>query len=147
MKSCNLAAKSSDESRFSLPLKLRMAEKRRVCGLVGGGQDWMWVARVLKRSENSGEAKSPSLRTVSHEACSVLAWSPGGTSTAVGCNYLGDRGNWKRGKCLWFVWLNRFSTSPREFNRREALSMSQKILAWHVQGYWLARKVHLVCNS
>jgi len=88
MKSCNLAAKSSDESRFSLPLKLRMAEKRRVCGLVGGGQDWMWVARVLKRSENTGEAKPPSLRTVSQEACSVLAWNPGGTSTAVGCNYL-----------------------------------------------------------
>ena len=91
MKSCNLAAKSSDESRFSLPLTLRMAEKRRVCGLVGGGQDWMWVARVLKRSENSGAAKPPSLRTVSQEACSVLAWNPGGTSTAVGCNYhVGD---------------------------------------------------------
>ncbi len=46
----------------------------------------MWVARVLKRSENTGEAKPPSLRTVSQEACSVLAWNPGGTSTAVGCN-------------------------------------------------------------
>ena len=92
MKSCNLAAKSSDESRFSLPLTLRMAEKRRVCGLVGGGQDWMWVARVLKRSENSGAAKPPSLRTVSQEACSALAWNPGGTSTAVGCNYWLARG-------------------------------------------------------
>jgi len=101
MKSCNLAAKSSDESRFSLPLKLRMAEKRRVCGLVGGGQDWMWVARVLERSENTGEAKPPSLRTVSKEACSVLAWSPGGTSTAVGCNYcLPDPIIKKFGKCL-----------------------------------------------